>query len=229
MRTKRAEPETIEPAEKATEPETIEPATKAAGLESYNEKIAEIKRINEDLKTFAENRSNYKEKLKNELAFIEAEIEKNKTALDSSRTPEEYEAVNDTITSLTVKANYTRQQLQKSNYLKPADFHKYGDTITAAYNEMLEDFKKRSIEKCAELVTIVNEYGKFCDITNNAIHNLNNAAGIDPLTVNKDYSIFFKSDLYNSSEEYKYILIAIEKELGAAAYHELMCLARTPN
>lgn len=195
----------------------------------YDDKIKEIESINDAIVTSVNNKIAYKQKLKSELDFIKGEISKAKSELEKASTEEKYTAADEKLKHYTLQKNYTLQQLQKSDYLKPADYHKYGDTITADYNEMLEDFKKRAIEKCAELVKIVNEYSKFCDLANNAIHNLNNAAGIDSLTVDKDYSNFFKSDLYNSSEEYQYILTAIEKEIGAAAYHELMCLARTPN
>ncbi len=195
----------------------------------YDDKIKEIESINDAILTSVKNKIAYKEKLKNELDFIKGEISKAKSELEKASTEEKYTAADEKIKHYTIQKNYTLQQLQKSDYLKSADYHKYGDTITADYNAMLEDIRKRALEKCAELIGIVIEYNQICDITNQALHDLNNAAGVDPLEINPDYPTFSKSDLYKCSEEFEYLFLVIERKIGDEIMRDLCSLARTPN
>ena len=188
---------------------------------SYEEKIKEIQSINDSIVTSINNKAAYKEKLKNELSFLKAEIAKAENERKKATSEDAYNAADEKIKRFTIQKNFTLQQLNNNDVIKSADFHKYGDTITADYNTMLEDIKKRAVEKCAELVAIVKEYNQICDITNQALHDLNNAAGVDPLEVNGDYPTYSKDDLYRCSEEYEYLFLAIERKSGNEAMRDL--------
>lgn len=169
----------------------------------YDEKTKKIQSIIKELNNLDSEKSKYRAKMQEQLAFINNELDKAKQDLKKATNIEEYERADEKIKRYSIQANYTKNELNKSDYLSPDDFEKYGQTITADYQELTEELKKKAVEKSKELFELVRLFNDLFFLSRDAILDLNRAAGIDYFDLNNKYPEPTDSCFYNVDPESK--------------------------
>lgn len=195
--------------------EETTPNTATQGIKPalYDEKTKEIESIIKELIKFDSEKSEYRAKMQEQLTFINNELEKAKQDLKKAANIEEYERADERIKRYSIQANYTKNELNKSNYLSPDVFEKYGQTIMADYQGLTEELKKKAVEKSKELFELVRLFNSLFLLSRGAILNLNRAAGIDLFDLNSKYPEPTDSYFYNADTESRLILECIIKNI----------------
>ena len=187
----------------------------------YDEKTKEIKSIIKELNNSDFTKSKYKAEMQEQLAFINNELDKAKQDLKKAANIEEYEKADERIKRYSIQANYTKNELNKPDYLSPEDFEKYGQTITADYQELTEELKKKAVEKSKELFELVRLFNSLFLLSRGAILDLNRAAGMDIFDLNNKYPEPNDSYFYNVDAESKRLFECIIKSIRTEMYDSL--------
>ena len=187
----------------------------------YDEKTKEIKSIIKELNNSDFTKSKYRAEMQEQLAFINNELDKAKQDLKKAANIEEYEKADERIKRYSIQANYTKNELNKPDYLSPEDFEKYGQTITADYQELTEELKKKAVEKSKELFELVRLFNSLFLLSRGAILDLNRAAGMDIFDLNNKYPEPNDSYFYNVDAESKRLFECIIKSIRTEMYDSL--------
>lgn len=192
----------------------------------YDEIIAEIKNVDDELSKRGANHDEYIKKLNDELSFVKNELRHATDDRDEAKSEEEYEKADERVKHFTVKRNYLESQIEKAldNALSKDEYDHYKEILLTDYTIALSDLRAKAFEKCEELMQVCALFNVLLEETNRSTHTLNDCSDFDYFDMSPEkLNIHFNDEFYNRPGDYRHILNAISRKQSKD--FELFCIS----